>query len=56
LLDIDTIPRMFKVIFLVDDVSALAKSGDLSLEFVEALISPTKFHLGISQSNAHSKW
>lgn len=53
LFDIDAIPRLFNVVLSVDEVGIFPKFGDFPLEFIEALIPPTKFHLRIGKPDPH---
>jgi hypothetical protein len=53
LLHAKEVPRVLSVILSREDVCIIPKFFDLPLQFVEALIPPTKFHLCVGQSDAH---
>jgi hypothetical protein len=53
LFNLDTVPRMLNIILSSEEIGVVPKLLDFPLEFIEASAPPTKFHLRISQPNAH---
>ncbi len=53
LFDVDTIPRILHIVLSRDEVGIFPKFRDFPIQFVEAFVRPTQFHLRVGQPDAH---